>query len=243
MVVLSDPAWIQGAFNALVAIFDRVGLLNNVRKTVSMVCHPCRVGDRNRTEEAYGWKLTGVGKSYVERQRERVACRECGEALAVGSMSSHLMTRHGKAAARWQLWTPQAGRGPRTYKMSFPAKEGPRRCPVEVCLGFLTTSTAMRVHFVHQHVQDTVVMLEEGNLPLPQFFRCDLQVTRKALNGCHMGTLQCKKEEERKRRRLADTERGNGRGRADTSRQYYKPTMPWLSCRTLPGSRARLTPW
>ena len=77
--------------------------------------------------------------------------------------------------------------------MSFSAKEGPRRCPVEVCLGFLTTSTAMRVHFVHQHVQDTVVMLEEGNLPLPQFFRCDLQVTRKALNGCHMGTLQCKK--------------------------------------------------
>ena len=30
MVVSSDPAWIQGAFNSLVAIFDRVGLLTNV---------------------------------------------------------------------------------------------------------------------------------------------------------------------------------------------------------------------
>ena len=26
MVASSDPAWIQGAFNALVGLFDRVGL-------------------------------------------------------------------------------------------------------------------------------------------------------------------------------------------------------------------------
>ena len=49
------------------------------------------------------------------------------------------------------------------------------------------------VHFVHWHVHDTVVMLEEGNLPLPRCPRCDLQVTRKALYGRHLGTLQCKK--------------------------------------------------
>ena len=91
MVVWLDPAWIQGAFNALVAIFDRVGLLTNVGKMVSMVCHPCRAGAGNRTDEAYGRRLTGVGRSYAERQRERVACGECGEVLAVGSMSSHLM--------------------------------------------------------------------------------------------------------------------------------------------------------
>ena len=96
MVVSSDPAWLQGAFNALVSIFDRVGLLTNVRKTVIMVCHPCRAGAGNRTEEAYGRRVTRVGRSYAERQRERVACGECGEFLAIGSISSHLMTRHGK---------------------------------------------------------------------------------------------------------------------------------------------------
>ena len=46
MVASSDPAWIQGAFSALVAIFDRVGLRTNVGKTVSMACHPCRAGGR-----------------------------------------------------------------------------------------------------------------------------------------------------------------------------------------------------
>ena len=90
--------------------------------------------------------------------------------------------------------------------MSFPKKGGPRRCPVEGCPGALATRNVMWVHFVHRHVHDTVVMLEEGNLPLPRCPRCDLQVPRKALNGSHMGTEQCKKGEERKRRRLSEKE-------------------------------------
>ena len=39
MVTSLDPVWIQGAFNALVGLFDRVGLQTNVRKTFGMVCH------------------------------------------------------------------------------------------------------------------------------------------------------------------------------------------------------------
>ena len=64
----------------------------------------------------------------------------------------------------------------------------------------------MRIHFVHWHVFDTVVMLEEGNSPHPRCSRCDMQVHRRALNGRHPGTAQCAKGAERKRRRLAETE-------------------------------------
>ena len=64
----------------------------------------------------------------------------------------------------------------------------------------------MRVHFVHWHVHDTVVILEEGNLPLPRCPRCDLQVPRRALNGRHLGTAQCKTGAKRKLRRLAAAE-------------------------------------
>ena len=76
--------------------------------------------------------------------------------------------------------------------MSFLAKGGRRRCPVEVCPWVLATRMSMQVHFVHRHVHDTVVMLEEGNLPLPRCPRCDLQVSRKAINGRHLGTIQCR---------------------------------------------------
>ena len=120
MVFSSDPAWLQGAFSALVAIFDRIGLRTNVRKTVSMACHPCREGAGNWTEAGYSRRLTGVGETYAERQREREACGECGTVIAAGYMSSNLMTRYGKAATRRHLWAPQTNGGPSTYKMHFP---------------------------------------------------------------------------------------------------------------------------
>ena len=77
---------------------------------------------------------------------------------------------------------------------------------MEGCPGMLATRAAMRVHFLHRHVNNTVMLLEEGNLPLPRFPRCDLQVSRKALNGRHLGTSQCRTGTERKRQRLAEAE-------------------------------------
>ena len=77
MVASSDPAWIQGTFNALVGLFDRVGLQTNFGKTVSVVCHPCQAAG-NITQAAYGRRLTGEGNSYKERQRDRLECAECG---------------------------------------------------------------------------------------------------------------------------------------------------------------------
>ena len=78
------------------------------------------------------------------------------------------------------------------------------------------TRAAMQVHFVHRHVHDTVVILEEGNLPLPRCPRCDLQVSRKALNGRHLETNQCRTGAERKLRRLAAAE-----GEAATERAFH----------------------
>ena len=49
-------------------------------------------------------------------------------------------------------------------------------------------------------------MLEEENLPHPRCARCDMQVPRKALNGRHLGIMECTKGAERNRRRMAETE-------------------------------------
>ena len=78
MVGASDPEWLQVPFRELVAIFDRVGLQTNVDKTVSMACHPCWAGSGNRNAEGYRRRITREGNSFRERQRERVACGECG---------------------------------------------------------------------------------------------------------------------------------------------------------------------
>ena len=51
--------------------------------------------------------------------------------------------------------------------MAFPTKGGPWICPFEGCPGLAATRTAMWVYFLHRHVQDTVVILEEGKLSQP----------------------------------------------------------------------------
>ena len=70
MVVFSDPVWLQGAFNALVGLFDRVGLKTNVWKTVGMVCHPCQAAG-NLTMVAYWRRIMGEVHSYREQLWDR----------------------------------------------------------------------------------------------------------------------------------------------------------------------------
>ena len=42
LVALTDPVWLQGSFDTLTGVFDRLGLQKNVGKTVRMIVHPCR---------------------------------------------------------------------------------------------------------------------------------------------------------------------------------------------------------
>ena len=65
MFAISDPRWLQGNFNNLVGLFDRVGLRKNIGKTVVMVCHPCQTAG-NILEAMYGRKVTGEGPTYRE---------------------------------------------------------------------------------------------------------------------------------------------------------------------------------
>ena len=85
-------------------------------------------------------------------------------------------------------------------------KGGPQKYPVAGCPGRVATRTAMRVHFVHRHVLNTAVILEEGKSPHPRCARCDMQFSRRAFNRRHSGTAQCNKGAERKRQRLAEAE-------------------------------------
>ena len=113
------------------------------------------------------------------------------------------MTQHERAEEARRSWkTSAVGEETRTYHMEFPAKGGPRSCPLEGFPGRAATRTAMRVHFLYRHVLDTVVILEEGNLPHPCCTQCEMLAPRQALNGRHPATAQCVREAERKRRQL-----------------------------------------
>ena len=129
--------------------------------------------------------------------------------MAAGSLDAHGMVQHGKAKAERWSWTDTATGGggePTTYQIEFPTKGGARECPVESCPGRAGTRTAMRVHFWCRHVRDVVIILEEGNLPHPRCPQCDMLVSWRSLNGRHKSTAVCRSGEERKRRRMEETE-------------------------------------
>ena len=206
MVALYDPRWLQWSFNALVSLFERVGLQRNIGKTVIMVCRPCQATG-NQSEAAYGSNMTGEGPTYWERQKERVDYGECGKEMAAGSLASHQMTQHGQAKEEWWSWEASATGGDlRTYRLAFPTKGGLMSCPVEGCPGRAGTRTAMRINLCSRHVQDIVIILEDGNLTHPRCSQCDMLVPWGALNGRHHATTLCRKGAERKRRRILEEE-------------------------------------
>ena len=192
MVASTDPGWIQSSFDTLTGLFEQVGLRTNVRNTVGMVCRPFRV-DWVREYKAYTWKMTVDGRIFKDSQRERELCPKCGKELEKGSLVTHRQTQHGVAKAGLRLEGGEADGGnggdyPRTYRLEFPVREGPRLCPVKGCIGRALTRTLMMVHVWHQHAKDTMVILEEGNLSHPRFPLCEIMVPWKDLNGTHRRT-------------------------------------------------------
>ena len=49
----------------------------------------------------------------------------------------------------------------------------------------VTTCTNLRIHFVHRHMGDTLVIKEECKHPHPRCPACDMFVTWVALKHCH----------------------------------------------------------
>ena len=79
-----------------------------------------------------------------------------------------------------------------TYRLEFP-KGGTTECPVEGCPGRAGTRTAMRLHVWRRHVRDTIIILEEGNLPHPRCKNCNMFVPWRALNSLNKSTMMCKR--------------------------------------------------
>ena len=55
----------------------------------------------------------------------------------------------------------------RDYKVSFPQMARTAECAVEGCREGAKSRSKLRVHFIRHHVQNKIIILEEGNNPHP----------------------------------------------------------------------------
>ena len=67
---------LQGPFNILTGLLERVGLWNNSRMMFKILYHLCHAV-RIYLKEAYKRRMTGAGLTYRARQRVRVQCQDC----------------------------------------------------------------------------------------------------------------------------------------------------------------------
>ena len=103
----------------------------NVKKTIGMVCHHCQVAGV-RADKPHTCRMTGEGRSYKERQQERVQHPECGKDLTSRLLVAHLQNHYGVAKrGSGQEGGKEGGVDePRNFSMEFPAKARPRPFPV-----------------------------------------------------------------------------------------------------------------
>ena len=118
--------------------------------------------------------------------------QEYDEEMALGLMAGHTRTQHVRTVEGRQSWAASPpGEELRTYRLALPTVGGLQSCIVEGCPRQAKTRTAIHAHFLHRHVQGTVAILEEGNLPHPQCLQCNMLVPSNILNGRHHATVQC----------------------------------------------------
>ena len=120
---------------------------------------------------------------------------------------THRQIQHGVGQGDWVAPQPPQPPGEaQNYRVSFPKNLLRLRCPVYGCLGGASNRTNLLVHFAHCQAWYTIVVLDEGNRPYPRCPKCDMFVLHQDLKFRHLATAFCQREEERKRRCLAEDE-------------------------------------
>ena len=78
------------------------------------------------------------------------------------------------------------------------------------------------MYFTHLHVQDTIVILEEGNRSYPRCPQCDIFVPKNSLNVRHLATTFCRRGMER---RWCCLEKEDAREGTERLLTAYGPTL------------------
>ena len=103
-------------------------------------------------------------------------------------------------AAAEQAEPPE--RGARTYRMSIPnGHTGEVVCPVDGCDAsmLLKQRTSLRKHFRLRHLEDTIIIAEEGPLPLPRCNLCGF-FSNFARGKAHQESAECRNFAEKRHR-------------------------------------------
>ena len=200
----TDAGRLPAGLDVITSGFESFGLVMNATKTKYMVMS----GGKYRVQQsmiAYNRRATGEGATSRERSSAKVLYNQCGTKVGRNYFKKHQTTKKcltyvpptddRKRVQREKIdVTPR--REPEQYTMSIPRGfQGDVQCPVAGCHLIITGNKPsqrklIRKHFRDRHIQDSIMIEEEGQLP--HCNRCGLFMNNATSPG-HQGTADCGK--------------------------------------------------
>ena len=95
-----------------------------------------------------------------------VMCEECGLKLTAASMASHLQTHNGWSVRAMTLLMPLPFPIPKK-QVTFPWTNTSIYCPVGGVTGRADSCPNLRQHFINQHMEDKIIILNKCTGPHP----------------------------------------------------------------------------
>jgi len=200
---------VQSSLDIMSNLFARFGLKMNAMKTEAMIM----AGEKTApalSEVAYARMTGGNGKTCRDRMDEKVVCEFCTAEVRQGYFQTHMQTRSCLASQKECNYTPAEievepesddEQEPKVYHTDMPKVSNTRTpCPVNGCTGSANRWHLMRKHFRALHIKDTVVILGEGNSPLPRCGECEL--FQKNVGKTHTESDECKQHAQVRKNRI-----------------------------------------
>ena len=183
MIQNTNPKVLQKDLDAIISLFEEIGLRTNETKTKYMIVRGPAAPAALR-EAIYNQGRTGEGKTFMEKRKEEVECKECKKILKQGSLQRHMMQQHGKKPEQY-LYREIGTAARFCVEVSRGVHN---KCPVPGCTGGSSDKFGMYRHFGLRHPEATINIPEDGEVE-----RCDL-CGMFALNMFrHQTTSTCKK--------------------------------------------------
>jgi exonuclease III len=211
----NEPEKVQRLTDDYTERFLRVGLKMNDKKTKAMVVEGA-TAPTMMSKEAFDRKR-GVGdcRTHREKAASKVQCQLCGAMSQKQGLPKH-QSRGGCSRGR-EEWTKNpenpinqqnqvteqsmAGEEPtlpQEYCIDILVRAAKIECPVHTCSGRYSNPGALRAHFRDRHLEDTIVIKQEGRLP-----RCtNCGIFGRKVGASHQATKTCREATEKRRKQV-----------------------------------------
>ena len=208
-----DYKQIQQMLEILQKNFLLFGLEISIEKTEMMTMH-AKPKHKPMSVEAYDTKISGIGLSYKQKQTMMTTCEWCNKQVQVRSLQRHHLSatciniRKQKLKnndnnilqqiqqIEEQIQEPET----QTFEIDMPMKVW-TKCPHVNCLYTTNDRNKMRRHFRSIHLQDIIIIKEEGLLP--QCLQCGI-FQNNVNSDKHLQSEDCKRYTEIKNNKRLD---------------------------------------